>query len=97
MHHQPISTRTPNVTTPQNNEKLIPNSNFKNDVDDSLKKIVTISDVSSSIDKKENWSEEKTLSTDVRSVKHVSEEQNSDFDVSSHTYVSKYQQHQSLM
>ena len=43
----------------------------------------TISDVSSRIDNKENCSEEKTQSTDVRSVKHVSEEQNSDFDVMS--------------
>ena len=57
----------------------------------------TISDVSSRIDNKENCSEEKTQSTDVRSVKHVSEEQNSDFDVTIDTYVSKHQQHQSLI
>ena len=93
----PIPTRTPIVTTPQKNEKLTPNSNLENDVDDSLKKIETISDVSSRIDNKENCSEEKTQSTDVRSVKHVSEEQNSDFDVTIDTYVSKHQQHQSLM
>ena len=49
-----------------------------------------ISDVSSRIDNKENCSEEKTQSTDVRSVKHVSEEQNSDFDITIDTYVSKF-------
>ena len=56
-----------------------------------------ISDVSSRIDNKQNCSEGKTNSTDVRSVKHVSEEQKSDFDITSDTYVSKHQQHQSLM
>ena len=93
----PIQTRTPNVTAPQKNEKLTPNSNLENDVNDSLKKMQPISDVSSRVDNKENCSEEKTQSTDVRSVKHVSEEQNSDFDVIIDTYVSKHQQRQSLM
>ena len=49
-----------------------------------------ISDVSSRIDNKKNCSEEKIQSTDVRSVKHVPEEQNSDFDITIDTYVSKF-------
>ena len=34
----PIPTHSPNVTTPQKNEKLTPNSNLEIDVDNSLKK-----------------------------------------------------------